>query len=104
MLRQLIALGPPHYVDVEAEIFRDFFERCPAIQFAGPVDSLEELFSRGGQDNLPVCDRDQAELRIKLATALQVDQQLAARTDIRTPVGERIGHLELVAEPVDEIP
>jgi hypothetical protein len=71
---------------------------------AGPVDSLEELFSRGGQDNLPVRDRDQAELRIKLATALQVDQQLAARTDIRTPVSERVGHLELVAEPVDEIP
>jgi hypothetical protein len=35
VLRQLIALGPPHHVDAEAEIFRDFFERCPAVQLAG---------------------------------------------------------------------
>jgi hypothetical protein len=74
VLRQLIALGPPHHVDVEAEIFRDFFERRPAVQFAGPVDPLEELFSRGGQDDLTVRDRDQAELGVKLAAVLQIDQ------------------------------
>jgi hypothetical protein len=70
----------------------------------GPVDPRGELFSRRGQDDLPVRDRDQAELRIKLTAALQVDQQLAARADVRAPVSERIGHLVLVAEPVDKVP
>jgi hypothetical protein len=39
-----------------------------------------------------------------MAAALQVDQQPPARSDIRTPVSERVGHLELLAEPVDEVP
>jgi hypothetical protein len=46
----------------------------------------------------------QAELRIKVTAALQVDQQSAARSDIGTPVSERVGYLELLAEPVDEVP
>jgi hypothetical protein len=39
-----------------------------------------------------------------VAPALQIDQQPAPQTDIGTPVGERVRHLELVAELVDEVP
>ena len=56
------------------------------------------------QDDLPVRDRNQAELGAKVAAVLQVDQQLAARANIRAAVGKRVGHLVLVAEPVDEVP
>lgn len=81
------------------------FVRAPGSWLvAGPVHPREELFAPGGQDDLPVGDRDQAELGVKLAAALQVDQQLAAGADVGAPVGERVGHLVLVAEPVDEVP
>jgi len=36
---------------------------------AGPVHSREELFSRCGQDDLPVRHGDQAELGVKVAAA-----------------------------------
>jgi hypothetical protein len=39
-----------------------------------------------------------------MTAALQVDQQPTARSDVGTPVSERVGHLELIAEPVDEVP
>ena len=68
----------------------------------GPVHPFVELFSRRGQDDLPVRDRDQAEVRVKVAAVLQVDQQAAARAEVGTPVGERVGYLELLAEPVDK--
>ena len=67
---------------------------------AGPVHPFVELFSRRGQDDLPVRDCDQAELRVEVAAVLQVDQQPPARSDIGTPVGERVGHPVLLAEPV----
>jgi hypothetical protein len=70
----------------------------------GPVHPLVELFSRRGQDDLPVRGRDQAEVRVKVAATLQADQQPAARADIETPVGKRVRYLELLAEPVDEVP
>src|SRR5207302_1601913 len=69
-----------------------------------PVHPLEELLSRRGQDRLPVSDRHETELRIEVTAVLQVDQQPPARADIRAPVGQRVRHLELLAEPVDELP
>ena len=39
-----------------------------------------------------------------MTAVLQVDQQPQARPDIRAPVGQRVRHLELLAEPVDELP
>ena len=39
-----------------------------------------------------------------MTAVLQVDQQPPARADIRAPVGQRVRHLELLAEPVDELP
>jgi membrane protein len=142
-LRQLIALGPPHRVQIEPEVPGNLLQRRPAVKLTGnglggdaadcrhaeadqrvdpdrrgrvlmrapasrlvarPVHPLEELLSRRGQDRLPVRDRDQAELRNKVTTVLQVDQQPPARADIRAPVGQRVRHLELLAEPVDELP
>jgi hypothetical protein len=59
---------------------------------------------RRGQNGLPVRDRDHAELRIEVTAVLQVDQQPTARADIGAPVGQRVLDLELLAEPVDELP
>jgi len=79
--------------------------RAPASWLvARPVHPFEELFSRRGQDSLSVRDRDETELRIEVTAVLQVDQQPPARADIRAPVGQRVRHLELVTEPVDELP
>ena len=86
-----MTLSPPHRVKIQTEVAGNFLKGCSAIKLArdglsgdaadrghpvaGPVHSLVELFSRRSQHDLPVGDRDQAELRIEMTTVLQVDQQ-----------------------------
>ena len=51
---------------------------APASRFvAGPIHSLAELSSRRSQHDLPVGDRDQAELRIEVTTAGRIQPVVA---------------------------
>jgi len=69
-----------------------------------PVHPLVELFSRRGQDDLPVRGRDQADFGGQ-GDSGPVDRSAAVGQVRRIDaLSERVGYLELVAEPVDEVP